>query len=207
MTHARPAYSNIIALLIGAGLCARADAAPPAMVLSPGKPLAFDFSPFPHGGIPAGTFNNFGFVLDQNRPDRKFDVRSERLGREVAASFDYADCSPRQEARLEQAVSGLEPGTATFVDYVDIEIIPTEQNDLKWSGGVCYGFRTAAGWRWRLNSTPLVYNAAANSVRGRIWLKQPGVDALKLVFDYSVPTHWVRAVTVVTQPYPLNIVQ
>ena len=104
-------------------------------------------------------------------------------------------------------MSGLAPGTATFVDYVDIEMIPTKQEDLIWSGGVCYGFRTTTGWHWNLTSTPLTYDARAKLVRGRIWVKQPDVDALKLVFDYSVPTQSVRSVTVTTQPVQLNIVK
>jgi hypothetical protein len=38
-------------------------------------------------------------------------------------------------------------------------------------------------------------------------LKQPDVDAIKLVFDYSVPTQSVRSVRVTTQPDALNIVK
>jgi hypothetical protein len=195
------------ALTIVAGLYAQAGAAPPTMVLSPGKKLAFDFSNSPNGGVPAGTFNNFGFVLDLNRLEQKLTVKSGQQRKDVTATFDYADCSRNQEALLEQTVNGLAPGTAAFVDYVDIEMIPTKQKDLIWSGGVCYGFRTSSGWHWNLTSTPLTYDAKANLVRGRIWVKQPDVDALKLVFDYSVPTQSVRSVQVTTQPVQLNIVK
>jgi hypothetical protein len=204
------------ALIIAAGFSAQADAAPstmqagaelPAMVLSPGNKLAFDFSKSPNGGVPAGTFNNFAFVLDLNRPEQKLIVKAGQQGKDVIATFDYADCNKYQESLLEGTVSDLAPGTATFVDYVDIEIIPTQQKDLLWSGGVCYGFRTTTGWHWNLTSTPLTYDATAKLVRGRIWVKQPGVDALKLVFDYSVPTQSVRSVKVTTQPVELNIVK
>jgi hypothetical protein len=86
-------------------------------------------------------------------------------------------------------------------------MLPIKQKDLTWSGGVCYGFRTATGWQWRLSSTPLTCDGATKLVRGRIWVKQPDVDAIKLVFDYSVPTQSVRAVRVTTQPDALNIVK
>jgi hypothetical protein len=195
------------ALMIAAGFCAQASAQPPTMVLSPGKKLAFDFSSSPNGGVPAGTFDNFAFVLDLSRPERKFTVKPGQQRKDVIATFDYADCSQNQESLLERRVSGLGPGTAAFVDYVDIEMIPTKQKDLTWSGGVCYGFRTSSGWHWNLASTPLTYDAKANLVRGRIWVKQPDVDALKLVFDYSVPTQSVRSVKVTTQPVQVEIVK
>ncbi len=195
------------ALMIAAGVCAQASAAPPTMVLSPGIKLAFDFSTSPNGGVPGGTFDNFAFVLDLNRPDQKLTVKSGQQRKDVVATYDYADCSKNQESLLEQTASGLAPGTATFVDYVDIEMIPTKQKDLIWSGGVCYGFRTTTGWHWNLTSTPLTYDATAKLLRGRIWVKQPDVDALKLVFDYSVPTQSVRSVKVTTQPVEINIVK
>ena len=81
------------ALTIVAGLYAQAGAAPPTMVLSPGKKLAFDFSNSPNGGVPAGTFNNFGFVLDLNRLEQKLTVKSGQQRKDVTATFDYADCS------------------------------------------------------------------------------------------------------------------
>jgi hypothetical protein len=208
MTKLKSRYGMLPAgLIIAAGLCVQAGAAPPTMVLSPGKKLVFDFSVSPNGGVPAGTFNNFAFVLDLNRPQQKLTVKSGQQRKELSATFDYADCSKNQESLLERTVSGLAPGTAAFVDYVDIEMIPTKQKGLIWSGGVCYGFRTTTGWHWNLTSTPLTYDAKANLVRGRIWVKQPDVDALKLVFDYSVPTQSVRSVTVTTQPVEVSIVK
>jgi hypothetical protein len=68
----------------------------------------------------------------------------------VTARFDYAGCSSNQESVLERTAASLSPGTAAFVDYVDIEMIPTKQKDLIWSGGVCYGFRTTTEWHWNL---------------------------------------------------------
>jgi hypothetical protein len=127
------------ALMIAAGLCAQAADAPPTMVLSPGKKLALDFSSSPNGGVAAGAFNNFAFVLDLYRPEQKLTVKSgqqqSQERKDVTATFDYADCSKNQESLLERTVSSLAPGTATFVDYVDIEMIPTKQKDLIWSGG------------------------------------------------------------------------
>jgi hypothetical protein len=208
MTFLKPTFGSLTAaLLISAATLAVASAAAPVMVLSPGKPLTFDFSPSPNGGVPAGTFNNFGFVLDLNRPVQKLALRSGQPEREFSATFDYADCSPHQETLLERSVRGLGRGTASFVDYIDIEMLPTAQKNLIWSGGVCYGFRTSTGWQWRLTSTPLTYDGAAKLVRARIWLKQPDIDAIKLVFDYSVPTQSVRLVRVTTQPEALNIVK
>jgi hypothetical protein len=84
-------------------------------------------------------------------------------------------------------------------------MIPTKQKDLNWSGGVCYGFRTSSGWHWNLASTPLTYYAKANLVRGRVSVKEPDVDALKLVFDYSVLTQSARSVKV-TKPSPSRLI-
>jgi hypothetical protein len=67
------------------------------------------------------------------------------------------------------------------------------------------GGRSTTGWHWNLASTPLTYDATTKMMRGRIWVKQPDVDALKIVFDYSVPTQSVRSVKATTQPVKLNI--
>ena len=100
------------------------------------KKLVFDFSNSPNGGVAAGTFDNFAFVLDLNRPQQKLTVKPGQQRKDVIviATFDYADCSKNQESLLERTVNGLAAGTATFVDYVDIEIIPTNQKDLIWNG-------------------------------------------------------------------------
>jgi len=136
MTNLKSRYVALLAtLIIAAGLGVQAADAPPTMVLSPGKKLAFDFSDSPNGGVPAGTFDNFAFVLDLNRPEKKLTIRSGQQRKDVTATFDYADCSKNQESLLERAASSLAPGTAAFVDYVDIEMIPIKQKGLIWSGG------------------------------------------------------------------------
>jgi len=208
MTRLKSRHSAVsAALIVAAGLAAPAGAQSPKMVLSPGKALEFDFSGSPNGGVPAGTFANFAFALDLNHSEQKFTVKSGQPSKDVIATYDYADCSAHQETLLERTVSGLGPGTPTFVDYVDIELIPTKQKDLRWSGGVCYGFRTDGAWRWNLTPTPLTYDAATQLVIGRLWVKQPNVDALKLVFDYAVPSQMVRAVRVTTQQIEPDIVK
>ena len=171
------------------------------MKLTPGKPFVLDFSASPNGGVLAGNFNNLAFSLRLREPVRKLALRTDEPGRDAMATYDYAACSKGQERLLERQVGNLAPGDATFVDYVDIEMLPSRQKDLHWTGGVCYGFRNAGGtWEWRLSPTPLAYDAASDRMRVRLWLKQPNVDALKLVFDESVPNLFVRTVTVTTQP-------
>ena len=76
MTKLNSRYVGLpAALMIAAGLSAQGGTAPPTMVLSPGKKLVFDFSNSPNGGVPAGTFDNFAFVLDLNRPQQKLTVK------------------------------------------------------------------------------------------------------------------------------------
>jgi hypothetical protein len=199
--------ATAVMLMVAASLVAPAHAQEPTMVLSVGKPLAFDFSGSPDGGVPAGTFSNFAFVLDLKRAEQKLIVTRDQPSKDVIATYDYADCSKHQEKLLERTIGGLGTGTPTFVDYVDIEMIPLNQTDLNWRGGVCYGFRTAGMWRWNLTATPLIYDAATQMLHTRLWVKEPNVDALKLVFDYSIPTQMVRAVKVTTQDLKSEIVQ
>jgi hypothetical protein len=192
----------VVAVLSLAALAIQAqrdDEQARVMRLSPGKPLLFDFSGSPHGGVLAGSFNNFALRLQLSEPTRKLVVRTGEPG-DVIATYDYAACSKGQERLIERTVANLPRGDAMFVDYIDIEMLPSLQKDLRWTGGVCYGFRTGGKWQWQLVSTPLEHDAAANRVRARLWIKQPSVDALKLVFDESVPNLFVRTVTVTTQP-------
>lgn len=193
-----------IALAIAA---APAGAQTPTMVLSPGVELAFDFSGSPDGGVPGGNFNNLAVRLDVERATQSLAVRSGEMRREVTATYDYADCSAGQEPLLERSAAMLARGTPAFVDYIDVETVPFVQKDFSWSGGVCFGYRTSAGWQWRLASTPLVYDASANVARARIWVKASDVDAIKLVFDYTVPRQPVRSVKVITQPIEISIVK
>lgn len=173
-----------------------------AMTRTPGQAFVLDFSGSPNGGVSAGNFNNFGFILDPRAPARRIVLRPGEPRQDVIASYDYADCTRGQEALLERAVRELPRSEPAWVDRVDIEMIPFRQKQLKWEGGVCYGYRTRGAWHWRLATTPLVYDAATDRVRARVWIKEANIDALKLVFDYSVPRQLVRTVTVTTQTAP-----
>lgn len=178
---------------------AEQDANPKVMKLTPIDQYVLDFSDSEYGGIPGGRFNNFAFNLDLREPARKIFVGRREQRKDVIASFDYADCTKGQEPALERPLGELAAGKATWVEYVDIEMIPHPQKDLKWSGGVCYGYRNPSGaWHWHLAATPLTYDAATDRVRARIWLKE-NINALKLVFDYSVPRQSVSIVTLATR--------
>lgn len=190
-----------VCFLVRTSAAQEPEAKPKVMRLSPGERSVLDFSGSPNGGVSAGNFNNFGFRLSLQEPTRKIAVRREEQGIDVIASYDYADCTRGQETLLERPVRELAAGDAMWVDYVDIEMIPFPQKDMKWEGGVCYGYRNARGaWHWHLVTTPLKYDAATDRVRARIWVKEANVDALKLVFDSSVPRQYVSAVTVTSQP-------
>lgn len=170
------------------------------MTLTPVDQYVLDFSGSQDGGILAGNFDNFAFNLDLSEPVRTISVRRGGQGKEVIVSYDFADCTKGQESLLERPLGELDAGNATWVDYVDIEMIPHPQKDLKWAGGVCYGYRNpSGGWHWHLAATPLTYDAATDRVRARIWVKEANIDALKLVFDQSVPRQSVRTVTIATR--------
>ena len=207
MTTLKRLRNGLLALVTAAGFYSHTDAAPAAsatsetMVLTPGKKYVLDFSNSPDRGVPAGNMNNFAFNLDLGQPVRKISVKRGEQRKDVIATFDYSACSKGQEPLLEKPLRELAPGNAAWVDYVDIEMIPHQQRDLKWTGGVCYGYRKPSGtWHWNLVATPLTYDATTDRVRARIWVKEADVDALKLVFDNSVPRQSVRTVTVTTQP-------
>jgi hypothetical protein len=207
MTNARRAHRCLIVVVMAAacGLVSaqpapQDDAQAKKMRLTPGKPFVLDFSGSPDGGVSAGSFNNFAFRLSRE-PVRKLVVRRDELGKEVMATYDYADCTQGQERLLERQIRDLPPGDPTFVDRIDIEMLPFPQKEFKSEGGVCYGFRNPQGeWQWRLSTTPLTYDAGSGRVRARLWVKQANVDAVKLVFDSSMPRQYVTSVTVTTQP-------
>ncbi len=195
----------LIALVTAAFFPARADAAPAAgekekvIVLTRVEKYVLDFSGSEGHGVPGGNFDNFAFTLKQ--PMRKISLRHDERREDVIATYDYADCTKGQESLLETPVRGLAAGNAAWVDYVDVEMLPLPQENVRWAGGVCYGYRTASGrWHWRLAATPLAYDPASHRVRARIWVKQANVDALKLVFDATVPRQAVQTVTVTTLP-------
>jgi hypothetical protein len=157
-----------------------------------------DFSASQDHGVPGGTFNNLAFNLEL-QPVRKISIQRGEQRKDFIATYDYADCTKGQEPLLQQPLAGLAPGNSMWVDYVDVEMIPLAQQGVKWTGGVCYGYRKPSGaWYWNLTSTPLTYDAATGKVQARIWVKEPNVDALKLVFDYSVPRQLISSVTITT---------
>ena len=199
------------ALVIAAGVYTHITVSPPAGAAAPefkaslGKKIAFDFGPSPGGGVPVGNFNNFGFTLNPAEAQQTFTVKPNEPQKAVIATYDFAGCAVGQEATLEKPVRELARSAAAWVDYVDIEMAPQKSN-LKWSGGVCFGYRRAGGgWRWNLTSVPLVQHD--DRVTGRIWVKEANVDALKLVFDHTVPQHAVRRVVVTTQPIEVKPVK
>lgn len=138
-----------------------------------------------------GQLNNVAFTVQPASPEAT----------QLLARFDYADCSKGQERLLAPSPAELKQGIPTWVDYVDVELAPLGQQEIRWSGGVCYGTRTSDGkWHWRLASVPLQMTEDRSAVRARVWIKEPGIDAVKLIFDNSVPRHELRRIRVVTFP-------
>jgi hypothetical protein len=167
---------------------------------SAGK-YVMDFSGSQNHGVSGGNFNNFAFKLDLHQAETKMSVPyGDQHRPDLVATYDYADCTPGQEFILEKPLRDLAPGDAAWVDYVDVEMIPFPQRGLKWAGGVCYGYREPGGkWHWNLTATPLTYDKASDRVRAHISVQRGPIDALKLVFDYSVPRQSVSNVTFTTR--------
>src|SRR5258706_412904 len=126
-------YSRTIA-------AAEAGAEPKVMKLTPVDRYVFDFSGSEDGGVPGGNFENFAFALDLRDSVRKIAVRRGEQRKDVIASYDFADCTKGQESLLQRPLTELAAGKATWVDYIDIEMIPISQKDLRWTGGVCFGY-------------------------------------------------------------------
>jgi len=178
----------------------------PAQEVIPRAPVrtayVIEFSDAPGRGVLAGNFENFAFTIDLKSPRRTLSAKGDDKESDVIATYDYADCSRGQESTLERPLAALRAGEAAWIDYLDIELLPHPQRDLKWSGGVCYGVRGVNGqWRWNLVSTPLAYDAATNRVRARLWIKDGPINAIKLVFDNTVPRQYAQKVTLVAEPY------
>jgi len=175
------------------------------MVLTPVNRYILDFSHSEGGGLPGGNFDNIAFNLDLHESKRSISLRRGERSKDIIASYDFADCTKGQESLLQKPLDQLAPGQAAWVDYIDIEMIPFRQEGVKWAGGVCFGYRNAGGsWHWHLATTPLTLDAATDRVRARIWVKEGNIDALKLVFDQSVPSQPIRLVTVATRPGELG---
>ena len=178
----------------------------PAQEVVPTAPIrtayVIEFSGAPGRGVLAGNFENFAFTIDLKSPRRMLSVKADDKAPDVVATFDYADCSRGQEPTLERPLAALRVAEAAWIDYLDVELLPHPQRELKWSGGVCYGARGPNGqWRWNLVSTPLAYDAATDRVRARLWIKDGPITAIKLVFDNTVPRQHAQKVTLVAEPY------
>lgn len=193
--------------LIGVGCwCARADlveASGPAAGngAASGERYVLEFSDPPSRGVWVGKFRNLAFRIDLEKTVKKIQVPNgdQRLP-DLIATFDYADCTKGQESLLERPLRGLEPGVAAWVDEVEVVLVPSEQRELRWTGGVCYGFREAGGkWHWNLASTPLTLDSGTNRVLARIGVRHGPIDAVKLVFDYAVPPMFVSSVSFTTR--------
>lgn len=170
------------------------------MKATPGTPFVLDFSGAPDGGVSAGSFNNLAFSLNLRQPVRKVVIRRQERLPDVLPTHDYADCTPGQEPLLESQIRELPRGEPSFVDRIDVELLPFPQKGLTIDASLCYGVRAAQGaWHWRLEKVPLTLDAATNRLRGQWWVKEANVDAIKLVFDGAMPRHYLRSVTVTTQ--------
>jgi hypothetical protein len=186
----------------GSDAAAAAAAGPPKLAAAtPEVRNVLDFSDSENRGISGGRFENFAFNL-LSQSERRISVRyGDQRQSNVVATFDYADCTRGQESLLEKPLGGLAAGDPVWVESVDIEMVPHPQPEMKWAGGVCYGYREpGGGWHWNLTTAPLTYDPATKLVRARISVQRGPMDALKIVFDYSVPRQFVQTVTVTTRP-------
>ena len=187
-----------LGLIVLAYICVRADAAEDQKL---GGKYVLNFPRSQQDAVTGGTFNNFAFRLDLRQAVKRVAAATENQKQpEIIASYDYAGCTAGQEFILEKPLRDLPAGNPAWVDVVEIEMIPIAQRGVKWTGGVCYGYREPGGkWRWNLIPTPLTYDAATDRVRGRISVQRGPIDALKLVFNYSVPRQVVSSVTFTTR--------
>jgi hypothetical protein len=161
-----------------------------------------DFSDSHNKGVPSGNFDNFAFTINLKSPIRKLSLKRGETLPDLVATYDYADCTKGQERTLERPLASLKAGDSAWIDYIDIELHPHPQRDVRWRGGVCYGTRGPSGkWQWNLLSTPLAYDATTGRVRARVWIKDGPITAIKLVFDDSVPRQYTERVILVARPY------
>ena len=180
-------------------LAQTAEEDPKTMQHASVEKYTIDFSASEGRGAPGGGFENFAFNLDNGRPMRRIVATPRMATKGFVTSYDFASCSPGQETLLEKPLADLGPGTAAWVDYVDIEMLPLARHDDNWEGGVCYGYRKPSGqWYWYLGPTALVYDSESERFRARLWVKEADIDAIKLVFDASVPRRPVSKVIVTT---------
>lgn len=166
-----------------------------------GEKYVLDFSDPPNRGVWVGKFRNFAFRIDLQKTVKRISVPvgDQRLP-DLIATFDYADCTKGQESLLERPLRGFAPGDAAWVDEVHVVMVPSEQRELRWTGGVCYGFREPGGkWYWNPVSSPLTYDAGTNRFLARIEVRRGPIDAVKLVFDYAVPPMFVSSVSFTTR--------
>ena len=161
-----------------------------------------DFSGSKPGGVLAGRFVHLAFTLDRSSPRRAFslEARTDQVVPGIVQSDDFVSCdNQKAPLMLERGAAALEPGQASYVDHVDVEMVAPRGAD--WKGGVCFGTRSAAGWKWSLAPTVMTYDAATDRFRARILVKQGPVDAFKILFDdATVPEQPITKITVAMRP-------
>ena len=185
---------------IGADVAKASDPGPESRAAKEGT-YVLDFAKPPNRGVWVGKFNNFAFRIDLQKAVKQIavPVGNQRLP-DLISTFDYAACARGQESLLETPVRALAAGDGAWVDEVEVVMRPSKQRDLKWTGGVCYGVREPGGkWYWNIASSPFTYDSATDRFLARIPVRRGPIDALKLVFDYSMPPHFVTSVRYTTR--------
>ena len=180
-----------------------AEAPPgPAASLVASSDYVLDFSGSKPGGVLAGRFTHVAFSLDRSAPKRTFALEAvtNQAVPGVVQSNDFVSCNNKQaQTMLERSVATLEHGQASFVDHVDVEMLASQ--GAEWKGAVCFGTRSAAGWKWSFTPTAMTYDAAIDRYRVRIPVQQGPVDAFKIAFDDgTIPEQPITKITVAMRP-------
>jgi len=206
-------FAGMVVATLAAAACGKTVDPPPPSGL-PGEPpteavspltitdYVLDFTSSKAGGVLAGRFTHVAFNLDRSAHRRAFalEALTDQAVPGVVQSNDFASCDNRQAATmLERTATTLEPGEASYIDHVDIEMLVPKGTE--WKGGVCFGTRSPAGWKWSFKATAMSYEAASDRYRARIPVQQGPVDAFKIAFDEAtVPEQPITKITVAMRP-------